>query len=52
VFDTQLREGSVSEADSDKVDMGMAVPINRTGVGVKRNLMPARNDVFGFNLSR
>ena len=52
VFNTQLLEGRISEADTDKIDVGMTVPVNRTGVGVKRNLMPARNDVFGFNLSR
>jgi len=53
VFDTQVFEGHVSEADIDNVDQGMVVAIDRTGApAVKRNLMPARNDVFGFNLSR
>jgi len=28
------------------------VTIDRTGAGVKRDLMPARNDVFGYNLSQ
>jgi hypothetical protein len=52
VFDTQLLEGRISEADTDKLDLGMVVPIDRTGAGTKRNLMPERNGVFGFNLSR
>jgi murein DD-endopeptidase MepM/ murein hydrolase activator NlpD len=53
VFDSQLLEGRISEADSDKVDEAKTVPIDRTGApALKRNLMPARNGVFGFNLSR
>jgi hypothetical protein len=28
------------------------VPIDKTGHGVKLNLMPERNGVFGLNLSR
>ena len=53
VFDTQLLEGRLlSEADATKADAGEAVTIDRTGAGVKRNLMPARNDVFGYNLDR
>jgi hypothetical protein len=48
VFDTQLLEGRVSEG----VDFDLPVTIDRTGAGVKRNLMPARNDIFGYNLSR
>ena len=53
VFDTQLLEGRLlSEADAPKADAGEAVTIDRTGAGVKRDLMPARNDVFGYNLSR
>jgi len=31
---------------------GAPVTIDRTGAGVKRDLMPARNDVFGYNLSQ
>jgi hypothetical protein len=52
VFDTQLLEGRLSEADADVVPDGATVTIDRTVAGVKRDLMPARNDVFGFNLSR
>jgi len=55
VLDRQQLEGRIAEADAysmSGVDYGMVVPIDRTGAGVKRNLMPARNDVFGFNLSR
>jgi hypothetical protein len=32
--------------------VGDVVPIDRTGSGVKLNLMPSRNDVLGLNLSR
>jgi hypothetical protein len=58
VFDTQLLEGHAPELQSlgdlqfAKVLSGAPVPIDRTGAGVKRNLMPARNDIFGYNLSR
>ena len=52
VFDTQLLEGRLSEANAQNADAGAAVTIDRTGVGVKRNLMSARNGVFGFNLSQ
>ena len=53
VFDTQLLEGRLlSEADADKADAGAPVTIDRTGAGIKRDLMPARNDMFGYNLSR
>ena len=52
VFDTQRLEGRIAEADSTNVDQGIVVPIDQTGAGVKRNLMPSRNDVLGFNLSR
>ena len=52
VFDTQRLEGRIAEADSTNVDEGIVVPIDQTGAGVKRNLMPSRNDVLGFNLSR
>jgi murein DD-endopeptidase MepM/ murein hydrolase activator NlpD len=52
VFDTQLLEGRISEADGIKVISGIPVTIDRSGRGEKRNLMPARNDIFGYNLSR
>jgi murein DD-endopeptidase MepM/ murein hydrolase activator NlpD len=56
VFDTQLLEGRVPPAytngEVSKVDACDVVPIDRTGGGVKRNLMPSRNDVLGLNLSR
>ena len=40
----------VSEAEAEGSDQGAAVPIDRTGAGVRRGLMPARNGVFGYNL--
>ena len=52
VFGTQLLEGRLSQADADVVADGAPVTIDRTGAGVKRDLMPARNDVFGYNLSQ
>ena len=51
VFDEQLLEGTVSEAAAEASLQGAAVPIDRTGAGVRRGLMPARNGVFGYNLS-
>ena len=51
VFNRQLLEGRISEADTTNVDDGIVVPIDRTGAGPKRNLMPSRNDVLGFNLN-
>jgi peptidase M23-like protein len=59
VFDTQLLEGRTPEPQGD-VTMpqtfdwinGRPVTINRTGAGVRRGLMPERNGVFGYNLSR
>ena len=54
VFDTQLREGRVSEADLEikgRFESGVPVTIDRTGAGLRVNLMPARNDLFGYNLS-
>jgi hypothetical protein len=51
VFDAQLLEGSVSEADLDGFLRGAPIAIDRTGAGVRRNLMPARNGVFGYNAS-
>ena len=56
VFDAQLLEGTVSEhrptAGRAADFQGAAVPIDRTGAGVRRGQMPARNGVFGYNLSR
>ena len=51
VFDTQVLEGSVSEADLEGSLRGALVAVDRTGAGVRRGLMPARNGVFGYNLS-
>ena len=59
VFDTQLLEGRTPEPLGD-VTMsqtfdwinGVPVTIDRTGAGVRRGLMPDRNGVFGYNLSR
>jgi hypothetical protein len=51
VFDEQLLEGSVSEADLDDILRGAHVVVDRTGAGVRRGLMPARNGVFGYNRS-
>jgi Peptidase family M23 len=50
VFDTQLLEGSVSEADLEGSLRGAIVAVDRTRAGVRRGLMPARNGVFGYNL--
>jgi hypothetical protein len=52
VFDTQLLEGSVSEADLEGILRGNRVVVDGTGAGVRRGLMPARNGVFGYNLSK
>ncbi len=52
VFDTQLLEGSVAEGVEAFFDKGDAVVVDRTGAGLRRNLMPARNGVFGYNLSQ
>jgi hypothetical protein len=51
VFDTQLLEGRVSEGVIKKFEAGAAVTVDRTGAGLKRDLMPARNHIFGHNLS-
>ena len=51
VFDAQLLEGGVSEAEAEGSRQGVALPIDRTGAGVRRGQMPARNGVFGYNLS-
>ena len=54
VFDTQLLEGRLTEDQAGTVPGGETIttPIDRTGAGVKRDLMPTRNDVSGYNLSR
>jgi hypothetical protein len=60
VFDTQLLEGRVPEpppldqSNPKPFDFAKGVPetIDRTGAGVRRGLMPDRNGVFGYNLSR
>ena len=51
VFDTQLLEGSVPEGVELDLIQGAAVPVDRTGAGPRDGLMPARNGVFGYNLS-
>lgn len=51
VFDTQLLEGTVPVQDVDFAG-GAPLAVDRTGAGVRRGLMPARNGVFGYNLSR
>lgn len=51
VFDTQLLEGRVPEPALSDLVQGDPFTIDRTGAGVRRNLMPARNGVFGYNLS-
>jgi hypothetical protein len=52
VFETQRLEGAVSESAVEEALAGGApVPIDRTGAGVRRNQMPERNGVFGYNLS-
>ena len=51
VFDAQLLEGRVSEAEAVGILQGIAVLIDRTGAGVRRGQLPARNGVFGYNLS-
>jgi hypothetical protein len=52
VFDSQLFEGSVPEGVEADFDAGGAVTIDRTGAGVRRDLMPARNHVFGYNVTQ
>ena len=52
VFEAQLLEGRVSEAEAEGSLQGVALPIDRTGAGVRRGQMPARNGVFGYNLSK
>ncbi len=52
VFDSQLLEGRVSESAAAGLAGGAPVPIDRTGAGSRRDLMPAGNGVFGYNLSQ
>jgi hypothetical protein len=52
VFDSQLLEGRVSESAAADLGGGAPVPIDRTGAGLRRDLMPAGNGVFGYNLSQ
>ncbi len=52
VFDTQLLEGTVSETEEADFPGGAPVTVDRTGAGVRLNQMPARNGVFGYNLSQ
>ena len=60
VFDTQLLEGTLPVTDSAQALQafgqdwfgGAPVPVDRAGAGVVRSgQMPARNGVFGYNLS-
>ena len=60
VFDTQLLEGTVPTPDSAQALQAFAqdwlggapLPVDRAGAGVVRSgQMPARNGVFGYNLS-
>ena len=51
VFDTQLLEGTVSETEEADFPGGAPVTVDRTGAGTRLNQMPARNGVFGYNLS-
>ena len=51
VFDTQLLEGTVSETEEADFPGGAALTVDRTGAGVRLDQMPARNGVFGYNLS-
>jgi len=52
VFDSQLLEGRVSQNAVAELAGGAPVPIDRTGAGLRRNVMPAGNGVFGYNLSQ
>ena len=52
VFDSQLLEGTVPVQDVD-FSGGAPLTVDRTGAGaVRGGQMPARNGVFGYNLSR
>ncbi len=50
-FDVQMFEGSAPEGILSNLLQGAVVPIDRTGASVRRDLYPARNGVFGYNLS-
>ena len=50
-FDAQMFEGSAPKGILSNLLQGAVVPIDRSGVGVRRDLYPARNGVFGYNLS-
>jgi Peptidase family M23 len=52
VFDTQLLEGRAPESAVADLAGGAPVPIDRTGAGLRRELLPADNGVFGYNLSK
>jgi murein DD-endopeptidase MepM/ murein hydrolase activator NlpD len=52
VFDSQLLEGRVSESAVANFFRGAPVPIERTGAGLRRELLPEGNGVFGYNLSQ
>jgi hypothetical protein len=52
VFASQLLEGRVPEGVEPDFDKGAVVAIDRTDAGLRRDLMPSRHQVFGFNLSR
>ena len=52
VFDSQVLEGRVSQSAAANLAGGAPVPIDRTGAGLRRDLMPAGNGVFGYNLSQ
>jgi hypothetical protein len=52
VLDKQLLQGTVPFQDVD-FNGGAPLTVDRTGAGaVRRGQMPARNGVFGYNLSR
>ncbi|MDT7816282.1 MAG: hypothetical protein QOJ42_6198 [Acidobacteriaceae bacterium] len=52
VFTSQMLEGRASEDQVERFLKGNPAAIDRTGAGVRRDQMPARNDVFGYNPSR
>jgi hypothetical protein len=47
-----MLEGRASEDQVERFLKGNPAAIDRTGAGVRRDQMPARNDVFGYNPSR
>ncbi len=50
-FDAQMVEGSAPEGILPNLLQGAVVPIDRTGAGERYYMYPARNGVFGYNLS-